>query len=174
MVKSILIVDDEREIGVMLAEVIDRAKVDQVFSGNEAISYLKEHRPDLIFLDLQLPEINGMEILKQIRNQGLNSIVVMITAFATVETAVEAMKIGANDFLCKPIQLHDLQRLVGQYIEGTASLLATPSSSLEEVEKRHIVAILNRNDGNRRKTAEELEISLRTLYYKIKQYDLES
>ncbi len=174
MVNSILIVDDEREIGIMLSEVINGTKVDQVFSGNEAISYLEQNSPDLIFLDLQLPEINGLEVLKHIRARELDSIVVMITAFATVEAAVEAMKIGANDFLCKPIQIYDLQRLVEQYTEESAMSISAKANSLEDVEKRHIASILTLNNGNRRKTAEDLEISLRTLYYKIKQYDLES
>lgn len=174
MKKSILVVDDERELGILLAEAVQEAHVHQVITGTEAISYLSENRPEMILLDLQLPEVNGMEILKHIRSQGLNSVVVMITAFATVETAVEAMKIGANDFLCKPIQIHELQRMVKHYLEGTTQLQNKRAASLEDVEKKHISAVLIRNNGNRRKTADDLEISLRTLYYKIKQYDLES
>jgi DNA-binding NtrC family response regulator len=97
----------------------------------------------------------------------------MITAFATVETAVEAMKFGADDFICKPFTLTDLQKVILQQLEGQAILPKSSPISLEDVEKRHIGAVLRQNNGNRRKTAEDLGISLRTLYYKIKQYDLE-
>ncbi len=172
MKKTVLIVDDEPEIGIMLADVMHDVAVHQVYTGNEALIYVEENKADIVFLDLQLPHVNGMEILKQIRARELHSIVIMITAFATVETAVEAMKIGADDFLCKPVSLHDLQQKVTQFM-GDIPPAKAEITSLEEVEKRHIASILQRNRGNRRQTANDLDISLRTLYYKIKQYDLE-
>lgn len=172
MNQKILLIDDEHEIGIMLADAARHAHVDHVFSGEEAKAYLQEHSPDIIFLDVQLPQMSGMELLKQIRGQGLRSVVIMITAFATVETAVEAMKMGADDFLCKPVSIADLQQKVAQYAGDVTQTTEKPTS-LEEVERQHIAAILQRNKGNRRETAEDLEISLRTLYYKIKQYDLE-
>lgn len=174
MNKTILIVDDEREIGVMLRDVIDQSvELHHVYNGSEAVTYLEEHLPDIILLDLQLPEINGLELLKIIRTKELSTIVIMITAFATVETAVEAMKIGANDFLCKPFSIEELLKKVMHYLNETSRDEGDKLTSLEDVEKHHIATILQRNQGNRRKTADELEISLRTLYYKIKQYDLE-
>lgn len=172
MTKSILIIDDEPEIGIMLADAMQEVDVKQVYTGNEALMYLEENTADIIFLDLQLPHMNGMDILKQIREKELDSIVIMITAFATVETAVEAMKIGADDFLCKPVSLADLQQMAIQYM-GDIPTAKNEVTSLEEVEKRHIASILQRNRGNRRQTADDLGISLRALYYKIKQYDLE-
>lgn len=175
MTKSILIVDDEQEIEIILRDLLKHMDVEihQIYTGSEALSYFDHNKPDLVLLDLQVPEVNGLEILKHIRNRNLESKVVMITAFATVETAVEAMKFGADDFICKPFTLADLQKVILQQLEGQAILPKSSPISLEDVEKRHIGAVLRQNNGNRRKTAEDLGISLRTLYYKIKQYDLE-
>lgn len=177
MSKQILVVDDEKEIGILLETAVANYEIEIVhlYNGNDALAYLKNHTPDLILLDIQLPEMNGLDILQEIRQQNKESIVVMITAFATVETAVVAMKKGATDFLCKPFSLDDLKRIVDLYLIGQAKSNSekAPIVTLEEVERKHIKAVLESNNGNRKKTANDLGISLRTLYYKIKQYDLE-
>lgn len=174
--KSILLVDDEKEIGLILESVFrqEDVTITHVFDGRGARQYVEKNRPDLILLDLQLPDESGMDILQFLRKEGIDSRVVMITAFGTIRNAVEAMKIGADDYLCKPFSIGELQAMVRKELEeGQAQReMESRPVSLEEMEKRHIAAILKKNNGNRKKTADDLGISLRTLYYKIKQYDL--
>ncbi|CCQ97026.1 hypothetical protein CULT_550005 [[Clostridium] ultunense Esp] len=176
MKSKILLIDDEREMEVFLQEALQGEDYElvQFTTGKEALEYLTKNKAHLILLDVQLPDMNGLEILEKIRTKDPVTRVVMITAFATVEMAVQAMKIGADDFLCKPITLENVREVVlnqlKEVVPETKRGIGVP---LEEVERKHIDYVLKLNNSNRRKTAEALGISLRTLYYKIKQYDLD-
>lgn len=173
---KILLIDDEREMEVFLREALEGEDYDliQFMTGKETLEYLQKNKAHLILLDVQLPDMNGLEILEKIRENDPVTKIVMITAFATVEMAVQAMKMGADDFLCKPVTLDTVRDVVLKQLKEVV-----PESKrgigvpLEEVERKHIHYVLRLNNNNRRKTAEALGISLRTLYYKIKQYDLD-
>ena len=87
-------------------------------NGEEALKVLGETTPDLTFLDLSLPDINGIDLLKKIRRTAPNTPIVMISGFGTIEIAVEALKLGAWDFLSKPLNLtkvnHTMDNLLTQ------------------------------------------------------------
>jgi DNA-binding NtrC family response regulator len=102
--KRILIIDDESTIGISCKRILEQEDFEVVFQQN-ARNGLKEALSgeyDLILLDLLLPEIDGMEILKTIKSKGITSEVIIITGYATVQTAVEAIKLGAADYISKP------------------------------------------------------------------------
>jgi DNA-binding NtrC family response regulator len=102
--KRILIIDDESTIGISCKRILEQEDFEVVFHQN-ARNGLKEAlsgKYDLILLDLLLPEIEGMEILKTIKSKGITSEVIIITGYATVQTAVEAIKLGAADYISKP------------------------------------------------------------------------
>jgi DNA-binding NtrC family response regulator len=124
MKPSILIVDDDEVMRETLLDVF-RKKGYEVFSvgsGNEALSVIKRHLIDLILLDMRLPDVDGLEILKRIKEFDTEILVIMMTAYSDVQSAVSAMKSGAYDYINKPFELEELQLLVEKGLE-TKSLI---------------------------------------------------
>lgn len=117
--RSILIVDDEKNIRLTLSQALTvlGIDVDMAENGKEALAKLKEKDFRLILLDLRLPGIGGMEVLRQIRKIRPETCVVIITAYGTVESATEAMKLGAWDFLKKPFVPEEIKELVSRVID---------------------------------------------------------
>ena len=107
MHKTILIVDDEKSICQSLGAVLNDEGYDVLTagSGEEALKIIKEDLPFLVFLDIWLPGIDGIETLKIIKSENHEIRVVMISGHGTIETAVKATKIGAFDFIEKPLSL---------------------------------------------------------------------
>lgn len=116
---NILIVDDERPIRRILSVLLRdrRHRVAEVGSGEEALEALPEARPDLVLLDLKLPGIDGLETLQRIRAASPRTDVVMMTAFGTIASAVEAMRRGAFDYLAKPFDNDELLMIVDRALE---------------------------------------------------------
>jgi len=111
--KSILIVDDELATRESLRMILKR-KYDLMFaaSGEEALRLLEGRQPDLILLDIIMPGMDGMETLRKIKEKDRKQQVVMITATETIKTAVDAMKLGAFDYLTKPKFVDEIQQVV--------------------------------------------------------------
>jgi len=112
--KPILIVDDEKNIRLTLSQALETlgAEVDTAANGEEALAKLKEKEFGLILLDIRMPGMDGMEVLHRVREIRPDIRVIMITAYGTVESAVEAMKLGAVDFLQKPFDPEEIRELV--------------------------------------------------------------
>jgi DNA-binding response OmpR family regulator len=102
---SILIVDDEANLRRTLALVLEKASyvVTCASSGEEAMQFLQSNHYDLMFLDLKMPDTDGMDLLPRIRNQYPDMPVLILTAHATLESAIDAVRKGARDYLIKPI-----------------------------------------------------------------------
>jgi DNA-binding NtrC family response regulator len=103
-VARILVADDERNIRKNLAMVLEAQgyQVDEAKDGDEALDLCKQNHPDIAFVDLQMPKMQGLEVLAHIRALSPKTAVVIITAYGTAANAVQAMKLGAVDFLEKP------------------------------------------------------------------------
>lgn len=119
---SLLIVDDEaltlRTISRALSE--EGYEVFLASSGEEALELYAREKPDLALLDVVLPGIDGIEVLRQIKKQNPTAIVLMMSAYHQVERAVEAMKLGAYDYLIKPFHLADLSNTIRRATETLA------------------------------------------------------
>lgn len=117
MTKRILVVEDEDKLRrVMQLQLLSAGfAVDQARSAEEALPFLD--KADLVLTDLKLPGMSGQELLALIHRQNANLPVVMLTAFGSVETAVEAMKAGAYDFIPKPFSLDHLMQVVNKALE---------------------------------------------------------
>ncbi|MDY0267708.1 sigma-54-dependent transcriptional regulator [Trichloromonas sp.] len=130
--KTILIIDDEESILESLTGILQ----DEGFrtlgaeSGEEGLSLLKEEDPDLILLDIWMPGIDGIETLRKIRENSSDQLVIMMSGHGTIETAVKATKLGAYDFIEKPLSLEKLLLAVqnalttGQLVEENRTLKA--------------------------------------------------
>ncbi|MDD5766368.1 MAG: response regulator [Candidatus Marinimicrobia bacterium] len=118
-VKSILIVDDEKNIRLTLSQSLEvlKAEVDTAVNGEEALAKLKEKDFNLILLDLKMPGIDGIEVLRQIREIRPDIRVIIITAHGTIDSAVETIKLGAVDFIQKPFAPNEIRELVSRVID---------------------------------------------------------
>ena len=116
---SILVVDDEYSVRDSLQHWFrkDGHQVEAVENATEALNRLQDHRYDVVFLDIKMPGMDGMELQERIHQIDPGIAVIMITAFASVETAVQAMKQGAFDYVTKPIDPDELSHLVRRAAE---------------------------------------------------------
>jgi DNA-binding NtrC family response regulator len=117
----ILIVEDEKLIRWAIKSRLTEEdyRVAEAQNGKEAFDFLGENECDLMLLDYRLPDTSGMEILERVRKELPEVSVVMMTAFGTVESAVQAMKLGAFDYLTKPVNLDELVIIVKKALETT-------------------------------------------------------
>ncbi len=107
----VLIVDDDEVLRDLMARELTRSgsRVSQAADAARALKKLREDEPDVVLLDLMLPDRPGIEVLKQVKEERPDVEVVVLTAHGTVDTALAAMKLGANDYLQKPCHLQDLE-----------------------------------------------------------------
>src|SRR5215831_14780698 len=115
----ILVVDDERNIRKNLGMVLEAQgyQVDTTSNGDDALLRIKEGRYDIVFVDIQMPKMDGLELLRYLRGLRPKMPVVILTAYGTVHRAVEAMKLGAVDFLEKPFDPKAIQLLCKEILE---------------------------------------------------------
>jgi len=113
-----LIIEDEINIAKTIAATFSKTvyKVEQCHDGTEGLKKLQTEEWDIVFLDIRLPGIDGMEILKQISETQTPVNVIMITAYGSIENAVQAMKYGAVDFVPKPLEPEVLRDIVRKVI----------------------------------------------------------
>jgi len=121
----VLIVDDERSNVESLARIFEREgwRVVPAASGADALEALRRERPQVVVTDLMMPGMTGEALLRAVKTVAPETEVVLMTAYGTVETAVEAMKSGAYDFITKPVKRHAIVKSVRQALEK-ASLVA--------------------------------------------------
>jgi CheY-like chemotaxis protein len=106
----ILVIDDEEIIHVSLKRILGRQghQVDAVFGAPEAMERLAAQAYDLVITDLMMPDVNGIQLLQNMREQGHEVPVLMITGYPTIRTALEALRLGAVDYLSKPFTRQEL------------------------------------------------------------------
>jgi len=121
---QILIVEDDRKMRLALREIMTNEGyvVDTVETGEAALGKADGNGYDLVITDLKLPGIDGMDVLRAIRKSRPETSVVIITAYATVDTAVEAMREGAEDYISKPFNLDEIRLIVRKVLEKKALL----------------------------------------------------
>lgn len=186
----VLIVEDEPRMRELLSRAIGSwgFAISAAHSGEEALRLMEQEEHQIILLDLNLPAMSGMECFERIRQRWPKAEVIILTGFGDLEAAKQAIRLNVVEFLTKPTHLGELEKAIGrakQRLMESAPLPVdlgaqpapsekpdniTPGTTLEEVERQHILAALARHQGNRAATAAELGISLRTLYYRLSEY----
>ena len=113
---KLLLVDDEKDFIESLAERLQLRDFDvkTALNGDDAIKLVSEHEFDVIILDVKMPGKSGIETLKEIKNINQLSQVIMLTGHATVESAIQGMKLGAYDYIMKPTVTEDLIKLINK------------------------------------------------------------
>ena len=119
LAKHILIVDDEPNVRLVFRTALEStgAELAAAEDGEAALAWLKVNKVDLVLLDLQMPRVGGMGVLEQLRAEGNDVPVIIITAHGSIPDAVAAMKLGAIDFLSKPLTPEALRRAVSDVLE---------------------------------------------------------
>ena len=119
MAPRILVVDDEKLIRWSLQQTLVKAgyELETAESGTAATSVMRQDAPDLVLLDLKLPDIDGIQVLRHIKETQPGIPVVIMTAYADVPTAVEAMRLGAYDYIAKPIDFENLAVTIRNALE---------------------------------------------------------
>lgn len=191
--RRVLIVEDIPR----LREMLTRAIRDMDFtplaveSGEAGIAALEQEPADIALVDLSLPGMNGLEFCEHVHRCWEDTQLVILTGYGDLDAAKQAIRLDVVDFLTKPCTLGELEAALGRAMRqkhASARLRApaafegapspepertgpTDTRTIEEVEREHILDTLARNNGNRAKTAKELGISLRTLYYRLSTYE---
>src|ERR1041384_8242000 len=137
LMAKILIVDDEPfNLDVLEQELVDRGyAIERAPDGAAALAAFESFRPDLILLDYQMPDMNGIAVMKELKSRGNDAPVILLTAYGTIERAVLAMKEGAYDFIPKPFE--------------PDHLVLTVEKALEREKRRREVEILSEELGER-------------------------
>jgi DNA-binding NtrC family response regulator len=119
---KVLIVEDEKLIRWSLRERLEKEgyEVDEAESGRDALSKVDGAEYDLVLLDYRLPDVSGLELLKEISRRDTDTLVIMMTAYSTVNNAVEAMKLGAYDYINKPFNMDELVLTIEKALETTS------------------------------------------------------
>jgi len=127
--KRILLVDDEENTRMALSRLLTREGyiVDTVANGFEALNHLREHDVNLIVTDINMPEMDGIEFLRELNRSFPDSNVIMITAYGGVESYIEAINLGAFEYINKPVKIEELKSVLervfstkSRYIKGGA------------------------------------------------------
>ncbi|MBW2284654.1 MAG: hybrid sensor histidine kinase/response regulator, partial [Deltaproteobacteria bacterium] len=144
--ERILIIDDEE----VIRDAISRAFVKEGFSvqgapdGESGCRLFREFRPDIVLVDLKMPGMSGMEVLAEIRNEDPDVIKIVITGYATISLAVDAMKLGAYDFLPKPFTPEELRIVVGRGLEKRRLALETKALKKEQENiRRNMISLVS-------------------------------
>lgn len=181
---TVLIVDDENRLREMLtrwAREFGYTPI-EARTAEQAAKALEQSQVDILLLDLNLPGMDGMQLLDRIKDMTVRPEVIILTGFGSLDAAQQAIRLDVVDFLTKPCALGDLEaalerasrrlrREVKPSVPDDPQL--PPAATLEELERTHILAALDRHHGNRSAVAAELGISERTLYYRLAQYSKE-
>jgi len=115
-VKRILVIDDTKNIRMLLTKCLEHEgyQVDTASDGQEALDMFKKGRYDLAFLDIKMSKLSGTEVLKSIREVGIETPVIIITAYATVKNAVECTKLGAVTYIQKPFTAEKIRTVLNE------------------------------------------------------------
>jgi DNA-binding NtrC family response regulator len=116
---TILVVDDDADIRDILSETLNSlgSRVITAANGRECLDTIEKEAPELLLLDIEMPGKNGLQVLEELRQRGRDTTAIMITAYGTIERAVQAMKEGAFDFITKPFDLDHIAIVVEKALE---------------------------------------------------------
>ncbi len=120
----VLVVDDEGAIRYSVSKTLQRIgyQVDEAASGEEALEMISRHEYEVILTDIRMPGLSGVDLLKRIKDIAPDGIVILMTGYASLGTAVESLRLGAHDYLIKPSSSQDIRQSVARGVERARNL----------------------------------------------------
>lgn len=168
MADKILIIDDDATFSRTLCRALRRRgfQVDTAAGAEQALQQCRARGFDKIVLDLKIGEASGLQILPELKARQPAAAILILTGYASIPTAVEAIKRGATNYLCKPA---DTDMILAAFRETAepAAVLNAERPSVKRLEWEHIQAVLQENGGNISATARQLKMHRRTLQRKL-------
>ena len=121
---KLLLIDDEPDVQYSFRRTLDPAEVDltTASSGEEALRIIPKLKPDLVIMDVRMGGISGLETLRRLRDMDAKVPVIMMTAYGTTQTAIEAMKLGAYDYLLKPFDVPKLRQIISDALKAARAM----------------------------------------------------
>ena len=165
---TVLIVDDDETFLQVLARSLRRKGYEAItaHSADRARKLLERHSPQLAIVDLKMQGESGLGLIPDLKIFSENLNIVVLTGYASIATAVEAIRLGAKDYLCKPVDTDQILQALQQEPIVSPSVPETPMS-INRVEWEHIQKVLHEHQGNISATARSLGMHRRTLQRKL-------
>jgi len=118
---QILVIDDEKDIRVLFKDILTSEGyiVLTALEGKSGLKIVEEKKPDIVLLDLKMPKMNGIEILRRIKRIDKNIVIIIITGYGTMDTARMSMKLGAYDYITKPFDLNHVKAVIKDGLKST-------------------------------------------------------
>ncbi|WP_417350140.1 response regulator transcription factor [Ferrimonas sp.] len=167
--KRLLIVEDDQAFAATLSRRMAKQGFDTQMAHNatDALLLARQWHPTHLLLDMKLATESGLELLNPLRQTLPDARIVLLTGFASIATAVEAIKLGADHYLAKPADTHTLLKALSEESPLESELDTEEVMSPERLEWEHIQQALNAHDGNVSATARALGMHRRTLQRKL-------
>ena len=175
MNEAILLIEDDATFSATLARALKRRSYQVLTAANPeaALAVVQAEAPDWIVLDLNLDGASGMALIPRLRERLPDCHIVVLTGYASITTAVDAIKLGAVQYLAKPVDVDTLLRAFGHSLQAdaTSSAMTAPIASMpmsvDRMEWEHIQRVLREHKGNISSTARALNMHRRTLQRKL-------
>jgi len=167
--KNIVIIDDDETYRRVLSRSLVKlgCVVNEFHEPSSALVYISEQDKVTILLDLKLEHDSGLRWIEKIRAANAICKIILLTGYASISTAVEAIKLGADDYLAKPITAREILSHLVQSQTGEDTAISDKPMSVERLEWEHIQKVLLDNDGNVSASARALGMHRRTLQRKL-------
>ncbi|MFT5592427.1 MAG: two-component system response regulator RegA [Oceanicoccus sp.] len=172
---TFLVIDDDTTLLSVMVRSLNRRgfNVIQAENGEQALTLCEEYHPKFISLDLKLEQESGLHLIAQLKRHSPDCQIVMLTSYASIATAVDAIKLGAHQYLCKPVDIDELLNAFDHASNtdtSTEAEVADKPTSVKRLEWEKIQQTLQSNDGNISVTARELGMHRRTLQRKLQKH----
>ncbi len=171
---SLLLVDDDETFCYVLSQALSKRGLEVSVANNvdDAIVLAEQNPPEFAVVDLNMPGPSGLVLVKRLKALDVHTRIVVLTGYASIATAVEAIKLGATHYLSKPANADDVMRAFYK-IEGDSNApVTTKPMSVNRVEWEHIQKVLSGCNGNISAAARQLNMHRRTLQRKLQKRPL--
>jgi two-component system response regulator RegA len=171
MRRTVLIVDDDERFRERLAKALEARgwEATAVGSGTEALRHARAESPEHAVVDLRMPSMSGLDVVRELAAIDPTTIIVVLTGYGSIATAVDAVRLGATDYLTKPAEVDEILRA---FEKRDRTVVEPPDSvpSLARAEWEHINRVLQECQGNISQAARLLGIHRRSLQRKLAKY----
>jgi two-component system response regulator RegA len=167
--QQILLVDDDDAFLSVLERAMKRRgfSVFTAKSADTALAIARQTSPDKAVIDLKMEESSGLNLIEPLKQINPQMAIVILTGYSSIATAVEAIKLGATNYLCKPANTDEILNAFSNTEGNPAALIPSDPPSVERIEWEHIQKVLKENAGNISATARSLGMHRRTLQRKL-------